>query len=39
MQSRRWVLVLVITMMLIESWVDRAAADSIEPAPRLAASR
>jgi hypothetical protein len=39
MQSRRWVLVLVITMMLVESWVDRAAADSIEPAPSLSASQ
>ncbi len=32
MHSRRWVLALVITLMLIDSWVKRAEAKSIEPA-------
>ena len=39
MQSRRWVLVLVITMMLIDSWAERAEATSIEPVPTSAASQ
>jgi hypothetical protein len=39
MQSRRWVLALVITMMLIDPWAERAEATSIEPAPSLAASQ
>ena len=31
MHSCRWVLALVITLMLIDSWVKRAEANSIEP--------
>ncbi len=38
MHSRRWVLALVITLMLIDSWVKRAEAKSIEPTPATAAS-
>jgi hypothetical protein len=38
MHSRRWVLALVITLMLIDSWVKRAEAKSIEPARATAAT-
>jgi hypothetical protein len=38
MHSRRWVLTLVITLMLIDSWVRRAEANSIEPAGAKAVS-
>jgi hypothetical protein len=31
MHLRRWLLTLVITLMLIDSWVKRAEATSIEP--------
>ena len=39
MYSCRWVLALVITLMLIDSWVERAEARSIEPARATTASQ
>jgi hypothetical protein len=39
MQSCRWALALVITLMLIDSWLKRAEAGSTEPTRSVASSR
>ena len=39
MECRRWILALVITLMLIDSWVKRVEAKSTDPTRSAASSR